>query len=102
MPPSRRDSKDARRCGPPARDVPERPLASEGPLATVAVRSPGLHPLIFRKMTIGPIGGARPADGDLIRIVDRDGIPLGFGLWNARSQIPVRILSRSESPPGEG
>ena len=42
-----------------------------------------------------------PADGDLVRVVDRDDLPLGFGLWNARSQISLRLLSRGVDPPGE-
>jgi 23S rRNA (cytosine1962-C5)-methyltransferase len=51
-------------------------------------------------MVIGPTGVSRPRDGDLVRVIDRDGIPLGFGLWNARSQISLRMLSRGLEPPG--
>jgi 23S rRNA (cytosine1962-C5)-methyltransferase len=35
-------------------------------------------------------------------VIDRDGVPLGFGLWNSKSQISVRLIARGESPPGSG
>ncbi len=82
-------------------DVPNRSLEAESDLPIVAIRSNGLHPFVYRKMTIGPTGRARPRDGDLVRVVDRDGLPLGFGLWNARSQINVRMLAPGIEPPGE-
>ncbi len=82
-------------------EVPDRPLDPEADLPVVAIRASGQHPFVYRKMTIGPAGRLRPRDGDLVRVVDRDGIPLGFGLWNARSQINVRMLSRGHEPPGE-
>jgi 23S rRNA (cytosine1962-C5)-methyltransferase len=82
-------------------EIPDRPLDPDGDLPVVAIRASGQHPFVYRKMTIGPAGRLRPRDGDLVRVVDRDGIPLGYGLWNARSQINVRMLSRSHEPPGE-
>ena len=81
-------------------EAPSRGLDVEGALPTVRVRSPGLHTFIFKKMVVGPEPGPRPNDGDLIRVIDRDGVPLGFGLWNARSQIPVRLIVRGTTPPG--
>ena len=84
---------------PPSPPIPDRTLAPEGDLPTMAVRSAGLHPYIFRKMVIGAVGGHRPREGDLIRVVDRDHVPLGFGLWNSRSQISIRLLSRGVIPP---
>jgi 23S rRNA (cytosine1962-C5)-methyltransferase len=50
-------------------------------------------------MIIGPVGAIRPGDGDLVRVVDRDHLPVGFGLWNGRSQISLRILSTGLTPP---
>jgi 23S rRNA (cytosine1962-C5)-methyltransferase len=82
-------------------EVPDRSLDIMGELPTVAIRSAGQHPFVYRKMTIGPAGRVRPRDGDIVRVVDRDGIPLGFGLWNARSQINVRMLCLGVEPPGE-
>jgi 23S rRNA (cytosine1962-C5)-methyltransferase len=35
-----------------------------------------------------------------VRVVDRDNLPLGFGLWNSRSQINLRLLSGGVVPPG--
>jgi 23S rRNA (cytosine1962-C5)-methyltransferase len=85
----------------PAPDaVPNRSLALSGELPVLAVRSAGQHPFVYRKMVIGAVGGLRPNDGDLARIVDRDHLPLGFGLWNSRSQISVRLLAPGADPPG--
>lgn len=80
--------------------IPDRGLEPEGSLPTVAIRAAGTHPFVFRKMVIGPVGAGVPNPGDLVRVVDRDGRALGFGLWNARSQITLRMLSREPEPPG--
>ena len=80
-------------------DVPDRPLDPPGSLPTVAIRSAGHHPFVYRKMVIGPAGAGWPSDGDLVRVVDRDGIPVGFGLWNGRSQINLRLLTNAVEPP---
>lgn len=82
--------------------VPDRALEPPAELPTLAVRAAGIHPFIFRKMVIGPVGAIRPMDGDLVRIVDRDHVPLGFGLWNARSQISLRLLTPGVIPPDRG
>jgi 23S rRNA (cytosine1962-C5)-methyltransferase len=81
-------------------EIPDRSLDIQGELATVAIRSNGQHPFVYRKMTIGPTGRVRPRDGDIVRVVDRDGLPLGFGLYNTRSQINVRMLLPGIEPPG--
>jgi 23S rRNA (cytosine1962-C5)-methyltransferase len=80
--------------------VPDRPLEPSGELPTVAVRAAGNHPFVYRKMVIGPVGAVRPSDGDLVRVVDRDLLPIGFGLWNGRSQITLRLLVPGLTPPG--
>ena len=84
----------------PLESVPDRTLDAPGSPPTVAVRSQGLHPFVYKKMVIGPVGPVRPRDGDLVRVVDRDGLPLGFGLWNARSQINLRLLATGVDVPG--
>jgi 23S rRNA (cytosine1962-C5)-methyltransferase len=66
----------------------------------VAVRAAGNHPFVYRKMVIGPVGAVRPSDGDLVRVVDRDLLPIGFGFWNSRSQITLRLLAQGLTPPG--
>src|SRR3954469_2923854 len=80
--------------------VPDRALQPPGELPTVAVRAAGHHPFVYRKMVIGPTGPPRPVDGDLVRVVDRDRLPIGFGLWNSRSQITLRLLTTGVTPPG--
>lgn len=67
----------------------------------MAIRAAGHHPFVYRKMVIGPVGSLRPNDGDLVRVVDRDHIPVGFGLWNGRSQISLRLLAQGIDPPGQ-
>ncbi len=84
-----------------ATDFPDRPLSVEGNLPTVAIRSAGHHPFVYQKMVAGPVGVLRPADGDLVRVIDREGLPIGFGLWNSRSRIVLRLLARGMEPPGE-
>jgi 23S rRNA (cytosine1962-C5)-methyltransferase len=80
--------------------MPDRPLDPGAELPVVAVRAAGHHPFVYRKMVIGPVGGVRPSDGDLVRVVDRDHLPIGFGLWNGRSQISLRLLATGVEPPG--
>ena len=78
---------------------PDRSLDPPGELPRVVIRAAGHHPFVYRKMIEGPTGGTRPSDGDLVRIVDREGLPVGYGLWNSRSQIGLRILSHGVDPP---
>jgi 23S rRNA (cytosine1962-C5)-methyltransferase len=66
----------------------------------VAIRAAGHHPFVYRKMVIGPVGATVPNPGDLVRTVDREDRLLGYGLWNPRSQISLRILTRQPEPPG--
>lgn len=80
--------------------VPDRPLDPDDPLPTVSARTAGQHPFVYKKMVVGPVGSPRARDGDLVRVIDRDGLPLGFALWNGRSQIALRFLSHADEPPG--
>lgn len=79
--------------------VPDRKLDIAGEPPVVSIRGDGRHPFVYKKMVIGPRGPARPRDGDLVRVVDRDGIPVGYGLWNSRSQINLRMLWRERETP---
>jgi 23S rRNA (cytosine1962-C5)-methyltransferase len=97
-PPTRKRKPVAAR---PGRVVEQRGLdPGPAPLATIAIRSPGQHPFIYRKMIEGPVGEPIPAPGDLVRVVSREGEPRGFGLWNPRSQIALRLLTRQSDTPG--
>ncbi len=84
----------------PPPDLPDRPLEPPDNLPVVAIRAAGHHPFVYRKMVIGPVGGLRPSDGDLVRVIDRDNLPVGFGLWNGRSQISLRLLAQGIHAPG--
>ncbi len=54
------------------------------------------HPWIFRKMLRQADPRIRP--GDRVAILDRDGAPVGQGLFNPRSQIALRVLSDKMHP----
>lgn len=100
QPRPRPKSKPPSRPAEPPAPVPDRALDPEVPLPTVAIRSPGNHPFIFRKMIEGVKGPLVARPGDLVQVLDRDGNPLGYGLWNPRSQISLRMLSREPQAPG--
>jgi 23S rRNA (cytosine1962-C5)-methyltransferase len=84
----------------PAPRVPDRSLTPDASLPTMAIRASGGHTFVYRRMVEGPVGAAAPNPGDLVRVVDRDGQHLGYALWNGRSQISLRFLSRRAEPPG--
>jgi 23S rRNA (cytosine1962-C5)-methyltransferase len=71
----------------------------EGPLPTVKLRSVSAHPHIYRRMLEQAEPSAQP--GDLVQAVDRDGEPFGFGLYNPRSEIVLRMLCYGDAPPDE-
>jgi 23S rRNA (cytosine1962-C5)-methyltransferase len=81
--------------------VPDRNLTPGETIPTIALRAAGTGQFVYRKMVEGPIGAAVPSPGDLVRVVDRAGEHLGFALWNGRSQIALRFLSRLPAPPGQ-
>lgn len=80
--------------------LPDRSLEPQIPLPIVAIRAAGSHPFVYRKMIDGPRGPLAANLGDLVQVVDRDGGPVGYGLWNPRSQISLRMLSREPAAPG--
>lgn len=80
-------------------DVPDRPLDPTGDLPSVSIRSSGHHPFVYKKMVAGAVGPLRASDGDLVRVLDRDGFPIGFALWNSRSQIALRLIAHGVEPP---
>ncbi len=60
---------------------------------SVQIKTVSFHPSIWPKM-IGEVSrDAKP--GDLVRVIGKDGEPFGWGLWNPRTRIPLRIVSHS-------
>ncbi|MEN8148875.1 MAG: class I SAM-dependent rRNA methyltransferase [Planctomycetota bacterium] len=49
------------------------------------------HPWVYRKQVTRPDPGTR--NGDPVRILGRDGQPLGAGLYHGKSQIAIRVLT---------
>ena len=70
---ARPEKSPPRRSDAPPR-VPDRSLTPEEPLPTMAIRAAGTHQFVYRKMVEGPVGAAAPNHGDLVRVVDRDGV----------------------------
>src|SRR3954463_4205686 len=52
------------------------------------------HPWVYAN-AIATVEGA-PAPGDVVSLTDHDGRFIGKGFYNARSQIPVRLCTRSD------
>jgi 23S rRNA (cytosine1962-C5)-methyltransferase len=60
---------------------------------TVRIKTISFHPSIWPKM-IGEVSrDAKP--GDLVRVLGKEGAPFGWGLWNPKSRMPLRIVSHS-------
>ena len=54
------------------------------------------HPWVYGNAVERLDGGAEP--GDVVSVADQDGRFIGRGIWNPRSQIPVRLLTRKDEP----
>lgn len=76
-----------------------RPLAMTEEPPIVRVKSAGLHPLLFRKRLAYVPGGLW--GGEYVRLVDPDDRPAGFGLYNPRAEIAVRMLTRGDEIPDD-
>ena len=63
------------------------------PELRLKIRVHGRHPWFFRKMIQRP-ERVVPA-GSAVRVVDRDGHPVGLGFYNPRTDLALRMLSRS-------
>src|SRR5439155_25279443 len=74
-------------------------IERDQPLPAVHLRSARYHPFIYRKMVERAEPAARP--GDLVAVHDRAGALFGYGLYNPRSEIAVRMLTHGAEPPGE-
>jgi 23S rRNA (cytosine1962-C5)-methyltransferase len=54
------------------------------------------HPWVYGNAVDRMEGTAEP--GDVVSVADHDRRFIGRGIWNPRSQIPVRLLTRTEEP----
>lgn len=77
----------------------QRPLSlpEDGPLPQIPVRSPTRHPFLYRKR-LGTFD-RRARHGDLVQLVLESGEPFGYGLFNPRAEITVRLLTLDPQPP---
>jgi 23S rRNA (cytosine1962-C5)-methyltransferase len=78
----------------------QRPLAVDGSAAIPAVwvKSATYYPLLYRKR-IARVEGAKP--GDLVAVYGPGDRILGYGLYNARSEIAVRMLWHTDTLPDD-
>jgi 23S rRNA (cytosine1962-C5)-methyltransferase len=60
---------------------------------TVQIKNITFHPSIWPKM-IGEVSrDAKP--GALVQVLGKEGTPFGWGLWNPKSRMPLRLVSHS-------
>lgn len=78
----------------PPREPAAAPPDAESPW--VRLRSVHKHPFIYQRMVDGADPAAQP--GDVVAVYDKAGQIYGRGLYNPRSQITVRMLSRGPAP----
>jgi len=77
----------------------QRPLEQPDEIdSAVTLRSLGTSPIIYRKRLDGPPDP--PANpGDLVALVGPEDERLGFGYFNPKSEIAVRVLRHGKAPP---
>jgi 23S rRNA (cytosine1962-C5)-methyltransferase len=75
----------------------QRPLALDGsqPVARARVKSLSMNPTVYKKRLDHVDDSARP--GDYVAVYDAEERLLGYGLYNPRSEIAVRMV-RHEAP----
>lgn len=69
----------------------------DSPLPKVVLRSVRRHPLLFRKL-IGAVDSAA-GPGDLVAVHTPQGDLFGYGLYNPRAEMTVRMLTFAGPPP---
>ena len=78
----------------------QRPLAIDpaGPIPSVFVEAATFHPLLYRKR-IARVESAKP--GDLVAVYGPNDVLLGYGLYNPRSEIGIRMVFPGQDLPGD-
>src|SRR5262245_16247407 len=77
----------------------QRSLTPDAHLPAVRLKSAGLHPLVYRKRI--ERADREAAAGDLVEVRDADGQRVGYGLFNPKSELALRMLSRGDELPDE-
>src|SRR6476661_4750504 len=77
----------------------QRSLQLDSHLSAIRLKSAGLHPLVYRKRIDHVDRGAKA--GDLVKVLDADSQHVGYGLYNPKSELALRMLSRGIEPPDE-
>ncbi|MFT4175078.1 MAG: class I SAM-dependent rRNA methyltransferase [Luteolibacter sp.] len=63
-------------------------------MPTVRLKYQSFHPSIWPKM-IGEVSrDATP--GALVQVLGKEGTPFGWGLWNPKARMPLRVISHSQ------
>jgi 23S rRNA (cytosine1962-C5)-methyltransferase len=101
--PASTDADEARRISQrtPAELLASRPLVPDPgrPLPGVIVKSPTWHPFYYRKRIDRVDSAARP--GDLVAVSQPNGELLGYGIYNSRAEIGVRMLKLGPERPDD-
>ena len=67
--------------------------------AVVHLKYAAYGPFIYRRM-VGRVDG-RPADGDMVAVLDKRGQPFGTAFYSSRGQIALRMVTFGAAPPDE-
>lgn len=74
-------------------------LAENHVFPRIIAKSVGLHPLLYRKRIEQVDPAAR--QGDLVAVYDLENRLTGYGLFNPKAEIAVRMLALGSQPPDE-
>jgi 23S rRNA (cytosine1962-C5)-methyltransferase len=77
----------------------QRPLDLPARLPSVRSKSVGLHPLLYRKRIERVDRDVQP--GDLVEVRGGDGNLAGYGLYNPKAELALRMLSGADALPDE-
>ena len=68
--------------------------------SAIPLRSLGASPVIYRKRLDGP-PDPPAGSGDLVALIGEQNETLGFGYFNPKSEIAVRVIRFGEAPPND-